>query len=73
LIAAPRPSTRAVLPEALVDGDRVVFEAKREVVLECGEPSLTLSRDGKVLIRGAYEETHSKVPNRIKGGSVKIN
>lgn len=64
-VAAPR--------EARLDGERVVLEAAREVVLKCGEASLTLRRDGKVLIRGAYVETHSKGVNRIKGGSVKIN
>jgi hypothetical protein len=42
-------------------------------VLQCGSASLTLRRDGRVLIRGAYVETHSRGVNRIKGGSVKIN
>lgn len=59
--------------EARFDGERVVLEADREIVLQCGEASLTLRRDGKVLIRGAYIETHSKGVNRIKGGAVKIN
>lgn len=76
LLATPRPSPvpKAAPPaEARVDGERIVFEAQREVVLRCGDASLTLRRDGKVLIRGAYVETHSKGVNRIKGGAVKIN
>jgi Domain of unknown function (DUF6484) len=56
-----------------LDADSVVVEGQREVVLKSGEASLTLRRDGKVVIRGAYVETHAKGVNRIKGGAVKIN
>lgn len=59
--------------EARLDGERVVLEGKREVVLRCGEASITLRSDGKILLRGAYVETYSKGLNRIKGASVKIN
>jgi Domain of unknown function (DUF6484) len=59
--------------EARVDGKRVVIEGKDEIVLKCGDASIVLKRDGKVLLRGAYVETHSRGVNRIKGGSVKIN
>lgn len=59
--------------QARVDGHRVVIEGEREVVLKCGEASVTLTRDGKILLRGAYVETNARGVNRIKGGSVKIN
>jgi hypothetical protein len=59
--------------EARVDGKRVVIEGKDEVVLRCGEASITLRRDGKVMVRGVYVETQAKGINRIKGGAVKIN
>jgi len=59
--------------EARLDGKRVVLEGKEEVVLRCGEASITLRRDGKVLVRGTYVETQAKGVNRIKGGAVKIN
>jgi Domain of unknown function (DUF6484) len=59
--------------EARLDGKRVVLEGREEVVLKCGEASITLRRDGKVILRGAYVETNAKGLNRIKGGSVKIN
>ena len=65
---------RAAPPvDARVDGKRVVIEGQEEVVLKCGEASITLKRDGKLILRGAYVETHAKGVNRIKGGSVKIN
>jgi hypothetical protein len=78
LLATPRAAATSAEPshsrgEARLDGDRVVLEGKREIVLKCGEATLTLRRDGKILIRGAYVETYSKGVNRIKGGSVKIN
>lgn len=69
--AAARPG-RAPL-EARLDGERVVLEGKREVILKCGEASITLRSDGKMVLRGAYVETYAKGLNRIKGASVKIN
>ena len=56
-----------------IDGQRVIFDAKKEIVLRCGKSSITLTRAGKVLIRGAYLLNRSSGVNRIKGGSVQIN
>jgi hypothetical protein len=65
-----RPEARV---SADVDGERVVFNAKKEIVLRCGKASITLTRAGKILIRGAYLLSRSSGANRIKGGSVQIN
>jgi hypothetical protein len=59
--------------EARVDGKRVVIEGAQEVMLRCGDASITLRPDGKVILRGAYIETTATGVNRIRGGSVKIN
>ncbi|HSP78880.1 MAG TPA: hypothetical protein VLQ93_10140, partial [Myxococcaceae bacterium] len=59
--------------EAQVDGRRVVIEGKEEIVLQCGQASITLRRNGKVVIKGTYVESHSSGTQRIKGGSVQIN
>ena len=64
--ASPQPAT-ARAPECLV------FEANREVVLRCGPSSLTLRKDGKVLLKGAALVSHATGLNRIKGASVQIN
>lgn len=56
-----------------IDGERVVFNARQEIVLRCGKASITLTRAGKILIRGAYVLSRSSGANRIKGGSVQIN
>ena len=55
------------------DGERLELTADREIVLRCGDASITLTRAGKVLIRGAYVSSHSSGVNKIKGGAVHIN
>lgn len=59
--------------EADVDGKRIRIVAQDEIVLECGNASITLRRNGRVVIRGTYVETYSEGTNRIKGGQVRIN
>ncbi len=60
-------------PAVLVDGQRVTIEGHDEIVLRCGGASITLRRNGRVVIRGVYVETRSSGVNRIRGGSVRIN
>ena len=59
--------------EARVDGRRVEIDGRDEIVLRCGAASITLRRNGRVVIRGSQVETHAAGLNRIKGGSVSIN
>lgn len=59
--------------EADVDGRRVRIVAQDEIVLECGNASITLRRNGRIVIKGTYVETCSEGTNRIKGGQVRIN
>ena len=59
--------------DVTLDGKRILFEAEREIVLKCGKASITLTRAGKVLLRGTYVLNRSSGVNRIKGGSVQIN
>ena len=74
LIHAPVEGTAATpLPEAVVDGERVVISAQREIVLTCGKASIILTRAGKIILRGTYLLSRSSGVNRIKGGSVQIN
>ena len=55
------------------DGERLTLTADKEIVLRCGKASITLTRAGKVLLRGTYLLSRSCGVNRIKGGSVQIN
>jgi hypothetical protein len=58
---------------AIVDGERVVVTAENELVLRCGDASITLTRAGKILIRGNYLLSRSSGMNRIRGASVELN
>jgi hypothetical protein len=72
LMAQPQPQPPATV-SVDQDGQRLELTAQREIVLRCGDASITLTRAGKVLIRGAYVSSHSRGVNKIKGGAVHIN
>ena len=59
--------------DALINGKRVTFDAKEEIVLRCGKASIILSRDGKIVIKGTHLISRSRGMNKIKGGAVHIN
>lgn len=59
--------------EVDADGERLMVSAKEQLVLRCGKASITLTKEGKVLIQGAYVSSRSSGINRIKGGSVQLN
>lgn len=68
------PASSALEPiEVTTDGKRMTLTAEREIVLRCGKASITLTRAGKILLRGKYVLSRSSGVNRIKGGSVQIN
>ena len=51
----------------------VVIEAGRSLVLKCGEASIDLRADGKVMIRGEDVLIRAKGTQRIRAGTVSIN
>src|SRR5579862_3956221 len=73
ILGALSTETSAAAPaEARVDGKRVMLTGHDEVTLRCGKASLTLTKAGKVLIKGEYVLSRSSGINRIKGGAVQI-
>jgi hypothetical protein len=70
---AVHPASAASRPEVRTDGERLELRADKEIVLSCGKASITLTRAGKILIRGAYVLSRSSGVHRIQGGSVQIN
>jgi hypothetical protein len=56
-----------------VDGRTLILQAEQEISIRCGDASITLTRAGKVLIKGTYLLSRSTGPNRIKGGSIHLN
>ena len=56
-----------------VDGKRMTFDAKEEILLRCGKSSILLRKNGKIVIKGANLISRSSAANKIKGSSVNIN
>lgn len=67
---AAQPLTTA---EVLVDGQHATIEAVESLELRCGQASITLTRDGQILLRGTYISNYSIGTQRIKGAAVRIN
>jgi uncharacterized protein DUF6484 len=67
------PEQRLGKVEVDSDGERMIVDAKQQLVLRCGRASITLTKAGKVLIEGAYVSSRSTGINRVKGGSVQLN
>jgi len=40
--------------EAILDGRKVALDAKEEIVLRCGKSSVTLRKDGKIVVKGGF-------------------
>ena len=72
--ATPPSSQETSSPlEVLVDGKPIAIEASDQLVLRCGESSITLHANGRVVIKGNEIESHARGTNRIKGGAVRVN
>lgn len=56
-----------------IDGERIVFDAKKEIVFRCGKGSVTIRTDGRIVIKGTDLVSRSKGTNKIKGATIKIN
>lgn len=62
-------------PDAPVDihAEELNFEGREQVVLRCGEASITLRADGQVLIKGSRLLSRASESNKIRGATVLIN
>jgi len=56
-----------------IDDNKLLFEAKDEIVIRSGESSITLKKDGTILLRGTKISTRSTGENRIMGASIHLN
>jgi len=59
--------------EVTIDGKKMVFDAKDEILLRCGKSSITLRKDGRIVVKGAHLVSRASGPNKIKGASIAIN
>lgn len=72
-VSNAEPDAKQPLAEAVVDGETVRIEARKQIVLKCGKGTITINKNGKIVVRGTNLLSRSSGPNRIKGGSVQIN
>jgi hypothetical protein len=72
-LASADPDSKQKLVSVQADKDRYVISAEREIVLRCGDSSITLTRAGKVIIKGSYILSRSTGYNKIKGAAIDIN
>lgn len=61
------------LRDVILDGKKVALEAKEKIVLRCGKSSVTLRKDGKILVKGTQIVSRASGTNKIKGAAVRIN
>ena len=61
------------IAHAQIDNERIEIAAEREIVLRCGDASITLTRAGKVIIKGNYIISRSAGYNKIKGAAIELN
>lgn len=55
------------------DGERMVVTAHTQLVLRCGQSSLTLRSDGRIELKGETVLSEAQGVHRIRGGSVQLN
>jgi hypothetical protein len=59
--------------DAVIDGRKIVFDAKEEIMLRCGRSSVILRKDGKIVVKGTQIVSRASGTQKIKGASVRIN
>jgi hypothetical protein len=50
-----------------------LVEAQEEVLLRCGESSLSMKKDGKIVLKGRTIVSRASRTHKIRGASVAIN
>ncbi|MBB4011655.1 DUF6484 domain-containing protein [Niveibacterium umoris] len=64
---------RNASPNDLTVGDHLQFSARQDITLRCGEATITLQADGRIVIKGSRLISRASESNRIRGASVAIN
>ena len=56
-----------------IDGEAISLRASERVEIRCGEASIVLTKEGKVIVNGTYVSVGSDGVLRLDGGSVNMN
>lgn len=55
------------------DGETVIIEAKKDVIIRTGESQIRLSNDGRIISRANEIVSHARRTNKVRGAAVKLN
>jgi len=67
LLRAPPEEAPGAAPKSLR------LAAEQEIALSCGKSSLTMHRDGRIVLRGVELVSRAQRNNKIQGGAVLLN
>lgn len=56
-----------------IRAEELDLEAAAQITLTCGKASITLHRDGKIVVRGVEVVSRASGVNRIRGGTIELN
>ena len=71
-----RPKTagrRVISEQSTTERSIAVVEATHELLLRCGDSSVTMKRDGKIVLKGRTIVSRASRTNKIRGSSIAIN
>ncbi len=71
--APARPSQSGSSGEQALTGETIIVRGRDAIELRCGDASITLRSDGRILIRGTNVLSRATEQNRVAGGSVHFN
>ncbi len=72
-LSAKAITARAGKLESEIEGETLRITAERDLELRCGQASITLRRDGRIVLNGTNVLSASRGPNRIKGATIALN
>ncbi|MCH9684672.1 MAG: hypothetical protein K0V04_24770 [Deltaproteobacteria bacterium] len=70
-VVSPKKITRTKTLK--IEGRELTLDADSELTLQCGKASITLQRDGKIVLRGTNLVSRASSVNRIRGGTIQLN
>jgi hypothetical protein len=74
VVELPAVVVTSAAPDALNEpAEELIFTARRKITLQCGQSSITLHPNGKIILRGEYILSAAEGTNRMVGGQVEIN
>jgi len=65
-------SANGIVPQK-IHATSVLIEGDREIVLQCGRGSISLSADGRIVIKGTRLTSRASETNKVRGAVVLIN